>query len=76
MMGQQPRTEPMFYYFRVEDQIPEHHLLRRIDRYIDFCFVRERLREANHLKHQGKTSEKLEPVGERHGLGVAPRRPT
>jgi transposase len=46
MMGQQPRMEPMFYYFRLEDQIPEHHLLRRIDRYVDFRFVRERLRDA------------------------------
>jgi hypothetical protein len=23
MMGQQPRTESLFYYFRLEDQIPE-----------------------------------------------------
>jgi transposase len=46
MMGQQPRMEPMFYYFRLEDQIPEHHLLRRIDRYVDFRFLRERLRDA------------------------------
>jgi transposase len=46
MMGQQPRTEPLFYYFRLEDQIPEHHLLRRIDRYVDFSFVRERLHGA------------------------------
>lgn len=46
MMGQQPRTEPLFYYFRLEDQIPEHHLLKRIDRYVDFSFVRERLRDA------------------------------
>jgi len=46
MMGKQVRTEPLFYYFRLEDQIPEHHLLRRIDRYVDFSFVRERLREA------------------------------
>ncbi len=46
MMGQQPRTEPLFYYFRLEDQIPEHHLLRRIDRYVDFSFVQERLRGA------------------------------
>jgi transposase len=44
--GQQPRMEPMFYYFRLEDQIPEHHLLRQIDRYVDFRFVRERLRDA------------------------------
>jgi transposase len=46
MMGLQSRTEPLFYYFRLEDQIPEHHLLRRIDRYVDFSFVRERLRGA------------------------------
>jgi transposase len=44
-MGQQPRTEPLFYYFRLEDQIPEEHLLRRLDRCIDFTFVRERLRD-------------------------------
>ena len=44
MMGQQPRTEPLFYYFRLEDQIPEQHLLRQIDRYVDFSFVRERLK--------------------------------
>lgn len=44
MMGQQPRTESLFYYFRLEDQIPEDHLLRLIDRYIDLSFVREGLR--------------------------------
>ena len=44
MMGQQPRTESMFYYFRLEDQIPEDHLLRLIDRYVDLSFVRERLK--------------------------------
>ena len=46
MMGQQPRTEPLFYYFRLEDQIPEDHLLKRLDRFIDFGFVRERLRNT------------------------------
>jgi transposase len=46
MMGQHHRTEPLFYYFRLEDQIPEHHLLRQIDRHVDFGFVRERLRDA------------------------------
>ena len=28
MMGQQDRSEALFYYFRLEDQIPENHLLR------------------------------------------------
>ena len=46
MMGQQPRSEPLFYYFRLEDQIPDDHLLKRLDRFIDFEFVRERLRNT------------------------------
>jgi transposase len=43
MMGPQDRKEPLFYYFRLEDQIPETHLLRLIDRHVDFSFVRSRL---------------------------------
>ena len=45
MMGQQPRTESLFYYFRLQDQIPEDHLLRLMDRHIDFSFVREQLKD-------------------------------
>jgi transposase len=44
MMGQQSRAESLFYYFRLEDQIPEDHLLRLMDRFVDFSFVRERLK--------------------------------
>ena len=44
MMGQQPRTDSLFYYFRLEDQIPEDHLLRLIDRHVDLSFVRERVK--------------------------------
>jgi transposase len=44
MMGRLPRMESLFYYFRLEDQIPEDHLLRLIDRYVDLSFVRERLK--------------------------------
>ena len=44
MMGQHKRTESLFYYFRLEDQIPEDHLLRLIDQYVDLSFVRERLK--------------------------------
>ena len=43
MMGLQTRSESLFYYFRLEDHIPEDHLLRLIDRYVDFGFVREGL---------------------------------
>ncbi len=45
MMGQLPRMESLFYYFRLEDQIPEEHLLRLIDRYVELSFVRERLKD-------------------------------
>ena len=44
MMGEQSRSESLFYYFRLEEQIPEDHLLRLLDRHIDFSFVRERLK--------------------------------
>src|SRR6516162_10617352 len=44
MMGQQMRNESLFYYFRWEEQIPEDHLLRLIDRHVDLSFVRDRLK--------------------------------
>jgi hypothetical protein len=35
MMGHQSRSEALFYYFRLEDQVPENHLLRLIDRHVN-----------------------------------------
>jgi Transposase domain (DUF772) len=46
MMGQHNRSEALFYYFRLEDQVPETHLLRLIERHISFAFVRERLKQS------------------------------
>ena len=40
MMGHHARSESLFYYFRLEDQVPENHLLRadlRLTR--NFCFA-------------------------------------
>ena len=45
MMGQQSRTQSLFYYFHLEEQIPADHLLRMIDGHIDFSFVREQLKD-------------------------------
>jgi transposase len=45
MTGQQTRTESLFYYFCLEDQIPKDHLLRGIDDQIDLSFVRERVKD-------------------------------
>jgi transposase len=46
MMGQHARSESLFYYFRLDDQIPESHLLRLVDKHIDFGFVRDRLKDS------------------------------
>ena len=46
MMGQRARSESLFYYFRLEDQVSENHLLRLVDRHIDFGFLRERLKDS------------------------------
>src|ERR1700689_1372830 len=46
MMGQHDRSEALFYYFRLEDQVPETHLLRLIDKHISLAFVREKLKEG------------------------------
>ena len=43
MMGQHIRSESLFHYFRLEDHVPENHLLRMIDRHVSLTFVREKL---------------------------------
>ena len=45
MMGHHARSEALFYYFRLEDQIPENHLLRLIDKHISFEFVRQQVKD-------------------------------
>ena len=54
MMGQHDRSEALFYYFRLEDQVPETHLLRLIEKHISFGFVRERLKAS--YSDTGRTS--------------------
>src|SRR5258705_11384059 len=46
VMGQHDRSEGLFYYFRLEDHVPETHLLRLIEKHISFAFVREKLRAS------------------------------
>jgi transposase len=46
MMGHQPRSESLFYNFRLEDQVPENNLLRLIDRHVNFEFIRAKLKES------------------------------
>ena len=46
MMGNHSRAESLFYYFRLEDQVPENHLLRLIDRHVSFDFIRAKLKDS------------------------------
>ena len=46
MMGHHARSEALFYYFRLEDQIPESHLLRLVDKHVSFEFVRQQLKDS------------------------------
>lgn len=46
MMGQHSRSEALFYYFRLDDQVPENHLLRLIEKHISFAFVQEKLKDS------------------------------
>ena len=54
MMGQHGLFEALFYYFRLEDQVPENHLLRLIEKHISFEFVCERL--SNSYSETGRPS--------------------
>jgi transposase len=44
MMGQHARSESLFYYFNLDDYVPENHLLRLIDKHVSLDFIRERLK--------------------------------
>jgi transposase len=54
MMGRTTRSESLFYYFRIEDHVPDDHLLRLIDHHIDFAFVRKTLKAS--YSHTGRPS--------------------
>jgi hypothetical protein len=62
MMGNHSPSESLFHYFRLEDQVPEDHLLRLIDRHVDFDFVRAK------LKDRYSDTGRLTPIHSRVGL--------
>jgi hypothetical protein len=43
MMGMQTAPAQLFYDFCLDDHVPEDHLLRRIDRFLDLEKVRTEL---------------------------------
>ena len=54
MLGETQRQEPMFHYVRMEEMIPENHLLRLVDKYIDLSFIREKVKHL--YSHTGRPS--------------------
>jgi len=55
MMGQHSGTqERLFYSFNLEDHVPQNHLLRGIDRFLDLSELREHL--AEYYSHTGRPS--------------------
>lgn len=54
VIGEKKKSNKLFYYLRPEELIPENHILRLIDRYVDFSFIRRRV---EHLySHTGRPS--------------------
>ena len=54
MLGESQRKEPMFYYVRMEEMIPENHLLRLVDKHIDLSFIRSKVKHL--YSHTGRPS--------------------
>jgi transposase len=54
MLGEQTREEPLFYFLRVDELIPPDHILRLIDRYVDFAFIRPTVKPL--YSHTGRPS--------------------
>ena len=52
MMGTQAAPEQLFYDFCLEDHVPDDHLLRRIDRFIDLSDVRQKLKQRSGSRQQ------------------------
>jgi len=54
LLGESQRKEPMFYYVRMEEMIPENHLLRLVDKHIDLGFIRAKVKHL--YSHTGRPS--------------------
>ena len=54
MLGEHEKTEPLFYYMKIDDLVPEDHLLKLVDRYVDFGFVKDRVKHL--YSHTGRPS--------------------
>jgi transposase len=48
MMGRQVAAPQLFYEFCLDDHVPDDHLLRRVDRFVDLESVRTELSRLQH----------------------------
>jgi len=69
--GPAERNESQFYYFRLEDQVPQDHLLRLIYQHVDLSFVRERLQPFH--SSTGRPSGTKLPAGLSYQAGASRR---
>ena len=44
MLEKRNPQEPLFYYFNMADMIPKNHILRLINKYVDFSFIRSKVK--------------------------------
>jgi len=42
----QEQNNPIFHYFQMEDLVPQDHILRQIDKLVDFSFVRDAVKDC------------------------------
>lgn len=54
LLGKHRRDEKMFYYIRLEEMIPEGHLLRLIEESVDLSFIRKKVKHL--YSHTGRPS--------------------
>lgn len=54
MIGERNKEEKLFYHLRPEELIPKDHILRLIDRYVEFSFLREKVKPL--YSHTGRPS--------------------
>ena len=53
LLGKKPRREPMFYYVRMEEIVPENYLLRLTDKHIDLGFIRDKVKRTLRVSRLG-----------------------
>ncbi len=44
MLGKRNPQEPLFYYFNMANMIPKNHILRLINKYVDFSFIHKKVK--------------------------------